>query len=81
MPSDPTGKPRVVGFGKAAPAIDYLLAGLIDYAGLFPPASLDMRSAVGNYLDYRRGSRAGVLGRFVVSLDRLGEMRSAAGAV
>ena len=30
-------------------AIEAALAGLIDYAGLYPPASLDMRAAVGNY--------------------------------
>lgn len=60
-------------------AIENLLTGLIDYAGLFPPASLDMRTAVGNYLKYRRGAHASVLGRFVVTLDRIGELREAAG--
>jgi hypothetical protein len=59
-------------------AIEALLAGLIDYAGLYPPASLDMGSAVRNYLRYRRGSHAGALGRFVVSLDRIGELRRVA---
>ncbi|MGA8743050.1 MAG: hypothetical protein WB561_17820 [Terracidiphilus sp.] len=60
-------------------AIETLLAGLIDYAGLYPPAALDMRSAVSNYLTYRRGPHAFALGRFVVSLDRIPELRSAAG--
>lgn len=55
-------------------AIDNLLAGLIDYAGLYPPAALDMRSAVRNYLGYSRSKHSGVLGRFVVDLDRLPEL-------
>jgi hypothetical protein len=60
-------------------AVASLLTGLIDYAGLYPPASLDMRSAVSNYFSYQRGAHAAVLGRFVVSLDRIGELRNAAG--
>ena len=39
-------------------AIEALLAGLIDYAGLYPPASLDMRAAVENYRKYRGGKHA-----------------------
>lgn len=60
-------------------AIGSLLAGLIDYAGLYPPAGLDMRAAVRNYLAYRRGAHAEMLGRFIVNIDRIGELRSAAG--
>lgn len=59
-------------------AVETLLAGLIDYAGLYPPASLDMRTAVRHYLDYRQGPHREVLGRFVVSLDHLGDLRTAA---
>ena len=39
-------------------AIETLLAGLFDYAGLYPPASLDLRSAANNYLAYRQGKNA-----------------------
>jgi hypothetical protein len=60
-------------------AINSLLAGLIDYAGLYPPARLDMRSATRNYLDYSQGRQADFLGRFVVSIDQLNEFRQAAG--
>jgi hypothetical protein len=56
-----------------------LLAGLIDYAGLYPPAGLDMRTAVRNYLAYQRSAHAAALGRFIVNLDRIHELRSAAG--
>jgi hypothetical protein len=60
-------------------AIDCLLEGLIDYAGLYPPASLDKRSALKNYLSYARGKHAPALGRFLVDLNRLPELRQVAG--
>ncbi len=61
-------------------AIEALLDGLIDYAGIYPPASLGLETAVRNYLCYRRGPRAQVLGRFIIDADRLLELRTAAGA-
>lgn len=60
--------------------IETLLAGLIDYAGLYPPASLDMRAAVRNYLEYRGGPHAFALGRFIVDIARTDELREAAGS-
>jgi hypothetical protein len=54
-----------------------LMEGLIDYAGLFPPASLDMQSAVGNYAAYRTGPQSSWLGRFVLPASRLGELAEA----
>jgi hypothetical protein len=50
-----------------------LLAGLIDYAGLFPPTSLAMADAVSNYARYRRGRHAWMLGRFILPRVRLDE--------
>lgn len=47
-------------------SVRVLLDSLIDYAGLFPPASLSMEQAVRNYDQYRRGEYAWALGRFVV---------------
>ncbi|MDZ4699505.1 MAG: hypothetical protein SH809_07355 [Rhodothermales bacterium] len=41
------------------------LAGLIDYAGLFPPAGLPLADAAANYLRYLAGPDAWMLGRFV----------------
>ena len=54
-------------------AIETLLTGLIDYAGLYPPAALDMRTAVDNYLRYQQGEHAYALGRFIVDAARLEE--------
>ena len=59
-------------------SIETLLAGLFDYAGLYPPASLGLRSAANNYVEYRNSIHAAALGRFIVNLDRLGELRSIA---
>ena len=57
--------------------IKSLLTGLIDYAGLFPPAQLDMTPAVAEYARQRRSEEAWILGRFVVPASRLGELESA----
>ena len=55
-----------------------LLSGLIDYAGLFPPASLDMAVAVRHYLSYAAGKEGWALGRFVAPAARLQELLKAA---
>ena len=55
-------------------ALHILLNGLIDYAGLFPPASLSMDDAVGRYDAYRRSEYKWMLGRFVVPAERLHEV-------
>lgn len=47
-------------------SIRALLEGVIDYAGLFPPAELPMAEAVANYARYRDGEYAWMLARFVV---------------
>ncbi len=61
----------------AADAAGALLRDLIDYAGLFPPASLAMMPAVANYEGYSRAEWNWILGRFVVPVARLGELEEA----
>lgn len=58
-------------------AIRVLIDSLIDYAGLFPPAALDMRTAVSNYVRYAGGPHAFALARFVVPAARLDEFSDA----
>src|SRR5262249_53005750 len=48
-----------------------LLTGIIDYAGLFPPAKLPMEEAIRNYLRYRQEPESWLLGRFVCPAARL----------
>jgi hypothetical protein len=54
------------------------LAGIIDYAGLFPPASLPMSVVAANYAEYLFGSDRDLLGRLVVPASRLDEFSDAA---
>lgn len=55
------------------PGLRTLLNGLIDYAGLFPPAGLTMPAAVGEFARHRAGDRAFALGRFICPVSRLRE--------
>src|SRR5581483_1151007 len=61
------------------PPVHRLLAHLIDYAGLYPPAALKMTSAVNNYAAYRSGENAWALGNFVVNAARLDEFENEMG--
>lgn len=60
------------------PTIHALLENVVDYAGLFPPAQLEMAPAVREYARQRRSADAWMLGRFVVPAGRLDELASAA---
>ena len=57
-----------------------LLAGAIDYAGLFPPARFDMRAAVERYACFRVSDERWALGAFVLPASRLDELAAALGA-
>jgi hypothetical protein len=57
-----------------------LLAGLVDYAGLFPPAALSMDEAVAEYARWRRAPEGWMLGRFVLPAARLTELARAGDA-
>ena len=57
-----------------APTLRALLEHLVDYAGLFPPASLSMRDAVSEYAAQRAAAESWMLGRFVVPAARLEEL-------
>ncbi len=51
-----------------------LLTGLIDYAGLFPPARLSLDQAIRNYARYRQEDDAWMLGRFIMPAPRLEDL-------
>ena len=59
-------------------SVKALLAGAIDYAGLFPPSQLSMEEAVLNFAKYRQTAESWMLGRFVVPVARLDELKEAA---
>lgn len=56
-----------------------LATGLVDYAGLFPPAQLGMAEAMRNYAGYLGGPHAWMLGRFVLPVARLAEFDALSG--
>jgi hypothetical protein len=62
----------------SAPASRVLLEGVVDYAGLYPPAALDLRQAVRNYAHYRAGGHGWMLGRFVCGAAHLEEFSTVA---
>ncbi len=55
-------------------ALRILMTEIVDYAGLFPPAKLDMAPAVRNFGRYFGGEHAWMLGRLVVPVSRLAEL-------
>src|SRR5579884_1009938 len=59
---------------EAATAVRAAFAQLIDYAGLFPPAKLDMAPALAEYAQCRGGPYAWMLGRFIVPASRVPEL-------
>lgn len=60
-------------------AFEVLTTGLIDYAGLFPPAALSMRDAALEHRRWRTRPEAWIVGRFVCPVGRLAELAREAG--
>jgi hypothetical protein len=58
---------------KPPDSLRKLMAGAVDYAGLFPPSQLSMQDAVLNYALNRAGVYNWMLGRFVLPAARLDE--------
>lgn len=61
-----------------SPALRVLLRGIVDYAGLFPPASLSMAAAITEYAAHKESPESWALGRFVLPAARLDEFETAA---
>jgi hypothetical protein len=59
-------------------SVGALVDGLIDYAGLFPPAKLDMADTVKHYATYISDVDAWMLSRLIVPASRLDEFEDAA---
>ena len=50
------------------------MKGLIDYAGLFPPARLPLNEAIDDYIIHLKGENSWMLGRFIIPLSKLNEL-------
>ncbi len=57
-----------------------LLEGILDYAGLFPPASLPLEKAISNYVAYLQSEDRWILSRFVIPAGLLAELSALAEA-
>ncbi len=62
-------------------SIAALATRLIDYAGLFPPAKLDMAPTVENYAAHLAGPETWMLARLIVPAKRLDEFEAAASSL
>ena len=57
-----------------------LFEGIIDYAGLFPPAKLPMDEAFARFVEHRSSEDGWMLARFVCPATRLDELEPLIGA-
>ncbi|MDJ0690336.1 MAG: hypothetical protein QNJ41_17730 [Xenococcaceae cyanobacterium MO_188.B32] len=57
-------------------SVKILLAAIVDYAGLFPPAKLSLKEASSNYARYHQSSYSWLLGRFIIPVSRLAELET-----
>jgi hypothetical protein len=48
--------------------------GLVDYAGLFPPAECSLAEALKRYATYQNSAKAFILGRFIIPLAKVDEL-------
>lgn len=54
-----------------------LLEGVVDYAGLFPPAKLPLSQAIDEYLRFSQGGDAWFVDRFACGVGKLGDLAAA----
>ncbi len=59
---------------RTTESVRALLSGIIDYAGLFPPARLSLDEAIRNFARHRRAPEAWMLARFVLPTTRLADL-------
>jgi hypothetical protein len=77
----PTLAPSEFAFGRPVliqppPVKHALLSHLVDYAGLFPPASLEFPEAITEYAAHREQVENWMLGRFICPVIRLSELHA-----
>lgn len=59
---------------KPIVSINNFCSKIIDYAGLFPPASLELPQAFHNYVFYMKGEYKWMLGKFIIPSKKLTEL-------
>src|SRR5690349_7585602 len=66
---------------RATKSLRTFMTGLVDYAGLYPPASLSLEEAIRNFVRYQDDPEAWMLARFVIPAKRLPELSELAATV
>ena len=56
------------------PSFKAFMSGIIDYAGLFPPAELSLDTSIQKYSKYRKDDDAWILSRYIIPASRLSEL-------
>lgn len=56
-------------------SINSFCNGIIDYAGLFPPAKLDLKTSFENYINYKNSDYRNLLSRFILPSGLLNELK------
>ena len=62
-------------------SIRNFLSQIVDYAGLYPPASLSLEDAIRNFVTYQADPEVWMLSRFIIPAKRLPELSKFAGRV
>jgi hypothetical protein len=80
MRDSPSPHPCAEGFpsmreSKPSLSARAFFSGLVDYAGLFPPAGLDLIEAVGNYRTYLDRPERWILSRFIATAAHVEQLR------
>ena len=55
-------------------SLQKIMNGLIDYAGLFPPAKLPLDEAINEYVSHVSDEKEWMLGRFIIPLSKLNDL-------
>ena len=55
-------------------SLQKIMNGLIDYAGLFPPAKLPLDQAITEYISHFRDQKKWMLGRFIIPISQLNDL-------
>ena len=56
------------------PAFKYFTRGIMDYAGLFPPARLELAAALAEYEGWKSGPRSWLVSTFIIPAHMLGQL-------
>src|SRR5688500_17540116 len=57
-------------------SLQVLLGGVIDYAGMYPPAQLPLNESFRNYVRYKTGKEAWIVNRFICPCAKVSELEA-----